>query len=93
MYLYNETYRKYWKNQYKTQQEFDQPLKRRRTNIQRHSPPGRVPVELQMNITRIYPVKRIIHVDGTKPWVEFLQIKSTGDVTRVANFSMLASSS
>ena len=24
------------------------------------------------------------------PWVEFLEIKSTGDVTRVANFSTLS---
>ena len=90
MYLFSETYLKYGKNYYKTEQGFDPLLDRRWTNIQRSSPLGRATVEIWTNISCIYPVKRIIHADGTKPWVKFLQIKSTGDVTRVANFSTLS---
>ena len=41
-------------------------------------------------ITHIYSIKHIINADGTMPWVEFFEIKSTGDVTRVANFSTLS---
>ena len=60
------------------------------TNTRRLKPLGR-PVDVRLTrITHIYSIKHIINADGTMPWVEFLEIKSTGDVTRVANFSTLS---
>ena len=64
------------------------------TNTQCLNRRGRWVIVRRPRITHIYSIKHIINADGTMPWVEFLEIKSTGDVTayvtRVANFSTLS---